>query len=201
LKKTTSLWFACLAVLLSGCGQKKADATPEQAPPPAVGVGVAAAADSATRFQLWLMTHQPDKASIPAVTPGKIATDLLKGLDVPGLVARVGMPEWQALILWSWDDMGPVEPEAQRELERLDNKYMTNSYSACIWPGAGIVGRVGRSCVMQSYACFAARNKLDDRTMDLTAAVEMADDAAMRSIKSAGSNAIGEFIRTTKFCK
>jgi len=200
LKKTTSLWFACLAVLLSSCGQKKTDAAPEQAPP-AVGVGVAAAADSATRFELWLMTHQPDKASIPVIAPGKIAVDLLKGLDVPGLVTRVGMPEWQALILWSWDDMGPVEPEAQRELERLDDKYMTNSYSACIWPGPGMVGRVGRSCVMQSYTCFAARNKLDDRTMDVTVAVEMPNEEAMRVLKSAGANAIGEFIRVTKFCK
>lgn len=189
-----------LALLLSGCTKPSpsADAPP---PPPAVGVGVAAAADSGTRFELWLLSKQPDQTSIPTVQPGKIIEDFLKDLAIPPLLARVAAMEWQARVLWSWDDMGSMESAVQKEVAKLDEKYTSNAYSACVWPGSGLAGRVGRACVMQSYACYAARNKLDERALDLTAATQMYDAAAAQSIRAAGANAVGEFLRTTKFCK
>jgi hypothetical protein len=97
--------------------------------------------------------------------------------------------------------MGPIEPEAQRELAKLDGKYSMNSYSACVWPGSGLVGRVGRACAMQSYACQAARTKMDDQAMDITLAVEMPNETALQSLRSAGANAVAEFLRTSKFCR
>ena len=200
MKTTPLLWIGCLTVLLCGCGSKKTEGAAEQAPP-AIGVGVPAAGDSATRFELWLLTHQPDKTAIPTVPPGKIVADIVKSSDLPGLLARVGMPEWQARIQWSWDDMGPIEPEAQQEITKLDDKYTMNSYSACVWPGSGIVGRVGRACVMQSYACYAARNKMDDRALDIAVATQIPNQAAMDTLKNAGAKAVGEYLRNTKYCK
>jgi hypothetical protein len=164
-------------------------------------VGVAAAADSGTRFELWLLSKQPDQTSVPTVQPGKIIEDSLKDVTIPPLLTRAAMPEWQARILWSWDDMGPMEPAVQMEVAKLDQKYTSNTYSACVWPGSGLAARVGRACVMQSYACYSARNKLDERALDLTAATQMYDPAAAQSIRGAGANAVGDFLRTTKFCK
>jgi len=200
LKKTPVSLFGCLALLLCSCNREKKTAAAADGPP-AVGVGVAAAADATIRFELWLLTHQPDKTANPTVPPGKILADVLKGVELAPLIAHLGMPEWQARIQWSWDDMGPTEPELQRELARLDDKYTMNSYSACVWPGPGIVNRVGRACVMQSYACYAARNKLDDRALDIIAAAEMPNEAAVQSVRSAGANTVAEYLRTNKYCK
>jgi hypothetical protein len=97
--------------------------------------------------------------------------------------------------------MGAMEPAVQREVAKLDEKYTSNAYSACVWPGSGLASRVGRACVMQSYACYAARTKLDERALDLAAATQMFDAAAAQSIRGAGANAVADFLRTTKFCK
>ena len=199
MKTTALLCIGCLTVVLGGCGQKKADAGGAELP--AVGVGVPAASDSGMRFELWVLTHQSDKAAAPAIPPGKVVADIVKSVDLPGLLAHVGMPEWQARIEWSWDDMGPIEPEAQQQLTKLDDKYGMNTYSACVWPGSGIVGRVGRACVMQSYACYAARTKMDDRALDIALATEVPNQAAMDTLKSAGAMAVGDYLRNTKFCK
>jgi hypothetical protein len=164
-------------------------------------VGVAAAGDSGTRFELWLLSKQPDQTSVPTVQPGKIIEDATKDLTIPPLLARASMTDWQARILWSWDDMGAMEPAVQREVAKLDEKYTSNAYSACVWPGSGLASRVGRACVMQSYACYAARTKLDERALDLAAATQMFDAAAAQSIRGAGANAVADFLRTTKFCK
>jgi hypothetical protein len=201
-KTTLLLWVGLLALVLSGCqSQKTSTGTDAAQPSVNVGVGVAAAGDSATRFELWLLAHQPDQTSVPTIPPGKIVEDLVKDLKVPALLAGVGMPEWQAHILWSWDDMGPMEPAVQKEIARLDGKYTMNSYSACAWPGNGIVGRIGRACVMQSYACYSARNKMDERTLDIAVATQLYDDAAAQSVRNAGATVVADFLRTSKYCK
>ena len=126
----------------------------------------------ALALSFGFLSKQPDQASVPTVPPGKIIEDSLKDLTLPGGVAGAGLMrrDWQARILWSWDDMGPLEAAVQREVAKLDEKYTSNAYSACVWPGSGLASRVGRACVMQSYACYAARTKLDERALDLTAA-------------------------------
>lgn len=202
MKTSLLVWIGFLALVLSGCKQA-APASSAGAPPapPPVGVGVAAAADSEARFELWLLSKQPDQKTVPGVQPGKIIADSLKGLQIPPLLTGIAMSDWQARVQWSWDDMGPMEPEVQKEVAKLDEKYTSNAYSACVWPGSGLAGRVGRACVMQSYACFAARNKMDQRVLDVTVATQLHNPAAVQSIQGAGANTIGDFLRNTKFCR
>jgi len=201
-KSKLLLWIGLLALTLSGCktttASSSADAPP---PPPPVGVGVAAAADGATRFELWLLSKQPDQTSTPSVQPGTVIADSLKNLVVGPLLTRVGMTEWQARVEWAWNDMGPLEPEVQKEIVRLDGTYTTTMYGSCVWPGTGLANRIGRACVSQSFACYAARNKMDKEAVDIMIATQLYDDAAAQSIRSAGAGTVADYLRANKFCK
>jgi hypothetical protein len=201
LKRTVFSWIAFLALGLSGCNKTAPTSADAPPPPPPIGVGVAASADAGTRFELWLISKQPDQKTVPTVQPGKIIADSLKDVATGPLLTRLGMNEWQARVQWAWDDNGPLEPEAQKEIVKQDAKYTTNSYSACVWPGSGLVGRVGRACVMQSYACYAARIKMDDRALDVVLATQMYSEAASQAFHDAGASVVGEYLRTVKFCK
>lgn len=202
MKSKLLLWIGLLALTLSGCktttASSSADAPP---PPPPVGVGVAAAADGATRFELWLLSKQPDQTSTPSVQPGTVIADSLKNLVVGPLLTRVGMTEWQARVEWAWNDMGPLEPEVQKEIVRLDGTYTTTMYGSCVWPGTGLANRIGRACVSQSFACYAARNKMDKEAVDIMIATQLYDDAAAQSIRSAGAGTVADYLRANKFCK
>jgi hypothetical protein len=201
-KSKLPFWIGLLALTLSGCKtttpSSSADAPP---PPPPVGVGVAAAADGATRFELWLLSKQPDQNSTPSVQPGTIIADALKSLAVAPLLTRIGMTEWQARVEWAWGDMGPLEPEVQNEIVKLDGTYTTTMYGSCVWPGTGLANRIGRACVSQSFACYAARNKMDKEAMDIMVATQLYDDAAAQSIRGAGAGAVADYLRVNKFCK
>ncbi len=201
MKKKLPLWIGLLALTLSGCKKEATNSADAPPAPPAVGVGVAAAADGATRFELWLLSKQPDQTAVPTVQPGKIIADSLKNLAIGPLLMRTGMTEWQARLQWAWEDMGPVEPEIQKELVKLDSKYTTTMYGFCVWPATGLANRVGRACMSQSFACYAARNKKDDQALDIMAATQLFDDAAAQSIRGAGAAAVADYLRVTKFCK
>jgi len=125
----------------------------------------------------------------------------LKNLVVGPLLTRVGMTEWQARVEWAWNDMGPLEPEVQKEIVRLDGTYTTTMYGSCVWPGTGLANRIGRACVSQSFACYAARNKMDKEAVDIMIATQLYDDAAAQSIRSAGAGTVADYLRANKFCK
>ena len=201
MKRKLLLWIGFAALTLTACKKAIPTAVETPPPPPSIGVGVAAAADSATRFELWLLSKQPDQTSVPTVQPGKIIADSLRGLTVGPLLKRIGMTEWQARLQWAWDDMGPLEPEVQKEIVKLETKYSTAIYSFCVWPGTGLANRVGRACVSQSFACDAARNKLDQKAIDMMLATQLYDEAAAQSIRDAGPGAVADYLRVNKFCK
>lgn len=52
------------------------------------------------------------------------------------------------------------KPQTRVVGKRLDVVYKSNMYAVCIWPG-GLFARVGRSCLMQRYACEAAKAGFD----------------------------------------
>jgi hypothetical protein len=200
-KRELLVGIGCLALALGGCKKEAQSSATTPPQPPPIGVGVAAAADSATRFELWLLSKQPDQTSVPTVQPGKIIADSLKDVALAPLLMRIGMTEWQARIQWAWDDMGPMEPEVQKEIAKLDGKYTATMYGSCVWPGTGLANRVGRACVSQSFACYAARNKMDEQATDIMLATQLYDNAAVQSIRAAGPSAVGEYLRVNKFCK
>jgi hypothetical protein len=160
----------------------------------------AATADSAKRLGLWLASQQEDqrKAEADAL---KILTGSLAPLSLLQPIAKAtGYADWQLHLIWSWGDMGFCEGEVQGEIKRLDVKYNKSMFAACIWPGS-LVGRAGRACVMQVYACDAARNKFDEMAMEIAAATQMHNPPAAASIRGAGPWNVAEFLRNNRGCR
>jgi hypothetical protein len=122
------------------------------------------------------------------------------GLNIQAALEAVGMQDWQAHIVWSWGDMGPMEGAVQKEIVMLDAETQHHMFQDCIWPG-GLFGRVGRACIMQKYACDAARNKFDIFAFKMTAATQKHNPDAVSSLATAGPWKVAEFLRNDRGCK
>jgi hypothetical protein len=161
------------------------------------------APDSTKRFKLWVMLQQPPDKELSADQKKKLQelfdSPEWKNLKLIGPLHEIGWSEWEAAIIWSWGDMGPMEPEVQKEIKRLDAETTHNMYSDCIWPG-GLLGRAGRACVMQKYACDAARNKFDKFAFEMTAATQLHNGTAVNALRAAGVWKVAEFIRNNRGC-
>jgi len=159
---------------------------------------VSACADGEKRFDLWLSSEakkktqgRGEKTQVP--DPGA-------SVDTASLLKELGWEDWQANIIWSWGDMGPCEGEVQKEIKRVELETGQPMYEDCIWPG-GTFGRVGRACVMQKYACDAARKKFDNFAFEITVATQMHNGAAVQSLRNAGVWKVAEFIRNNRGCR
>ena len=205
MKSTLLLGIGFLAAGLVGCNSKQTSFNSKETGSAVNGNGssitVAAAADSTQRFELWLLSQKHDPTV--TVSKGQTVDYILKDLDfhkLQTLSSSLGMSEWQADVIWSWGDMGPMETEVQKEIVRLDGKYNKKMYATCIWPG-GVVGRVGRACVMQNDACDAARNKFDQEALDISVATQLHNSFAANTVLGAGAYAVADFLRKNRGCQ
>jgi hypothetical protein len=179
------------------------------------------ASDSNQRFQLWLLRQQALEQG--SAKKDAFDSEVKNSLDDPQLVLHKGTgddwqpflnshkleigspkskwPVWQAAIIWSWGDMGRMEPEVQREVVALEKKTGKLLYEACIWPGGLVGSRAGRACIMQYFACDAARNKFDPLAFELTAATQKHNPDAINALNHAGVFNVAEFIRNNRGCR
>jgi hypothetical protein len=123
---------------------------------------VAAQADSVKRQAMWL---ERLTAQTVSVNGGFFVASATVGKDPRA--AR--FPED---LIWSWSDQGPCEGAVQSEVKRLDQVYKSNMFEWCIWPG-GLFGRTGRSCLMQKFACEAAKAGFDVKAKEIAVATQM----------------------------
>jgi hypothetical protein len=159
---------------------------------------VSACTDAKTRFGLWLSLQAKSNTQARGVKAEVVDPDAQ--VDVASLLKELGWEAWQANIIWSWGDMGPCEGEVQKEIKRVELETGQPMYEDCIWPG-GTFGRVGRACVMQKYACDAARNKFDNFAFEITVATQMHNGDAVTSLRNAGVWKVAEFIRNNRGCR
>jgi hypothetical protein len=160
-------------------------------------VGVAAAADSTQRFKLWLSTQQLTSNDHSGQTYS-VAQAL--GVDVGAALHAMNMPDWQIHLIWSWGDQGPCEGSVQSYIQNLDAEYGTKMFLTCIWPG-GLIGQGGRACIMQRYACDAAKNGFDERALRMTIATQQHNEGAANSLRAAGATNVADFIRNNRGCR
>jgi len=156
---------------------------------------IAAAADSNQRFALWLFAQTNDTNTLQSSKLSQaLATDFKAGLR------NASFEEFEIHIIWSWGDQGFCESGVQREIERLDVKFHKNMFATCIWPG-GLFGRTGRACVMQIFACDAAKSRFDEMAWEMTIATQMHNGEAVGVLRAAGPTKVANFIRENRGCR
>jgi hypothetical protein len=125
----------------------------------------AAEADAVKRQQLYMKSFADRFNQLMANVDQSLAQ---------GLLVRTSDPRSARFaedLVWSWSDQGACEGSVQSEVQRLDGIYKSNMYAVCIWPG-GLFGRVGRSCLMQRYACEAATAGFDVKAWEISVATQ-----------------------------